>query len=60
MKLREAKEAIDRIKEEGGVEVAGCSYCIRLVLKPGHEPAPCPICGALVTARAADDEPPSK
>ncbi len=54
MKLEDAKSAIDELKASG-VDVGGCSYCARLVLKVGAEPAPCPICGALVTARKATD-----
>lgn len=53
MKIEDAKQAIDELKAQG-VEVGGCSYCARLVLKPGHDPAPCPVCGAMVTLRQED------
>jgi len=34
-----------------GLNVVGCSLCSRLRLKKGRKPAPCPVCGNVVTRR---------
>lgn len=53
-----AKDLIAMLRQVPGkrkvtVEIVGCSLCVRLVLKKGRKPAPCPVCGALVSRKKA-------